>query len=399
LYIGSVGSLPGTFAGSAVLSADVPIVATYVQFAASGDYGRALYSGFDASKAATPFFVPTILLNTFNTTSRVGVQNVESFEVEATLTFKETGGTDIVHTVDIPAQASYIFMAGDIPGMRDPFNGALRIDGVKKGDVTTEGRLVVVSQEGHVSGRAAYAFEGVAGGSTKVYMASLLCNYRSENQVSYYAVQNAGDVATDVNITFYDTSGGLIGTASKTGLGSGEKWSVNPCTEGVPNGTSGSAVIESAGEPLIAIGKVAASNGMVTSFLGEPTGNTKVAAPYIRWANDPTAEFTAYVAVMNVGTADATNIVARYYDGAGTLAGTHTIADAGNPLGAGIKANTTALAAGALDAGGNFGISPYGGAVEITSDQPIVVVVRMAKSVSVSGVTMFAEDYNGVSVP
>jgi len=401
LYIGSVGALPTTFSGSAVLSSDVPIIATYVQFAAgteAGNYGRALYSAFDASKAGTPFFVPTVLYNRYNTTSRIGVQNIESFEIVATLTFKETGQTNIVHTVDIPAQSSFIFMPDDIPGMRDPFNGSLTIEASKKGDAATDGRVVAASQEGLVDGRAAYAFEGVTGGAMKVYMASMLCNYRSEQQVSYYAVQNAGTTATTVNVTFYNTTGASVGTAQNLSLGAGQKWSLNPCTEGVPSGTSGSAVIE-ASQPLIAIGKVAATNGMVTSFLGEATGSTKVAAPYIRWSSDPTQQFTAYVAVMNVGTASATDVVARYYDGSGTMVGSHTIASVGSPLGSKIKANTTALAAAALDASGNFGISPFGGAVEIVSDQPIVVVVRLAKTVNVGGVTMFSEDYNGVSVP
>jgi hypothetical protein len=403
LYIGSVSSLPSSFGGSAVLSADVPIVATSVQFAAgaeAGSYGRALYSGFDSSRAATPFYVPTVLLNQFNTTSRVSVQNVESFEIAATLTFKEPGESDIVHTVDIPAQSAYIFMPDDIPGMRDPFNGSLVVEAHKEGDAATDGRIVAVSQEGHVSGRAAYAFEGVAGGSTGVYMASMLCNYRSENQISYYAIQNASTTssATNVNITYYDTAGNQVGTDQKLGLGAGEKWSANPCAAGVADGLSGSAVIESTGEPLIAIGKVAADNGMVTSFLGEPSGHTKVAAPYIRWSSDPTAEFSAYIAVMNVGGSDATDIVARYYDGDGNLAGTDSVATAGDPLPNLIKANTTALDAGALDTNGNFGISPYGGAVEFESDQPIVVVVRLAKTVSLGSVTMFAEDYNGVPV-
>lgn len=406
LYIGSVGSLPSSFGGSAVLSADVPIVATSVQFAAgteAGNYGRALYSGFDPTTAATPFYVPTVLHNQFNTTSRVSVQNVESFDVTATLTFKEPGETDIVHVVDIPAQSAFIFMPDDIPGMRDPFNGSLVVQAHQQGDTATDGRLVAVSQEAHVSGRAAYAFEGVAGGSTKVYMASMLCNYRAEDQVSYYAIQNASTTgtATDVQITYYDTAGNEVGSDQKLGLGAGEKWSANPCAAGVSDGLSGSAVIESTGgdpQPLIAIGKVAASNGMVTSFLGEPSGNTKVAAPYIRWSSDPTAEFSAYIAVMNTGNSDATNIVARYYDGNGDLAGTDEIATASNPLPTLIKANTTAMSADALDAGGNFGISPYGGAVEFESDQPIVVVVRLAKAVNLGSVTMFAEDYNAVPI-
>jgi len=54
-----------------------------------------------------------------------------------------------------------------------------------------------------------------------------------------------------------------------------------------------------------------------------------------------------------------------------------------------------------LDTNGDFGVwlNAYGGAVEITSDQPVVVVVRVAKSVSFGSTTKFAEDYNAVSVP
>ncbi|MEM4723797.1 MAG: hypothetical protein QXP01_02160, partial [Candidatus Hadarchaeum sp.] len=46
LFIGSVGTVPDAFSGSAVLSADVPVIATYVQFAAGSagsQYGRIIY--------------------------------------------------------------------------------------------------------------------------------------------------------------------------------------------------------------------------------------------------------------------------------------------------------------------------------------------------------------------
>ena len=155
----------------------MPIVATYVQFAAgaeAGNYGRALYSAFDASKAATPFYIPTVLLNQFNTTSQIGVQNIETFAITAKLTFKQTGQPDIVSNVNIPAQSSNIFMPNDIAGMRNPFNGSLVIEATQQGNAAVPGRVVAASQEGSVAGRAAYAFEGVAGGSTQIFMASML---------------------------------------------------------------------------------------------------------------------------------------------------------------------------------------------------------------------------------
>jgi hypothetical protein len=227
----------------------------------------------------------------------------------------------------------------------------------------------------------------------------MLCKaFGAQEQISYYAIQNAGNTTAYVTIKFYDTAGNEVATMPSTPIGVGNKISVNPCDCGVPEGTSGSAVIESTGAPVIAMGKVKATTGMVTAFVGQAAGSTKVAAPYIRWAADPTAEWRAYVAVMNVGTANATNIVAKYYDGYGNLAGSETLANSANPCPPFIKRNTNASTAGALDANGNFGITPYGGAVEIESDQPVVVVVRVSRVVSLGDVTKFAEDYNGVSI-
>ncbi len=405
LLIGTVSTVPDGFAGSAVLSADVPIVATYVQFAAgaeAGNYGRPIYSGFNPQDAATPFYVPTVLYQKFNTTSRIGVQNVESFEIAARLKFYAVGASTptVTKTVDIPAQASYIFTPSDISGLTPGFNGSLVIEATKKGDPTTQGRVVASSVETADSGRFAYAFEGVAQGANKIYMPSMLCKYRPEQQMSYYAIQNAGSTTATVTIQFYNTAGAQVGTMSGTDIPPGGKISVQPCVYGVPENTSGSAVIESVGAPVIAIGKISANNGLATAFVGQPAGYNKVALPYIRWAADPSRDFRAYIAIMNVGNASATNIVAKYYDGNGSLAGTHVVANASNPLGVFIKRNSDPYTAGALHPTYNdFGFHPSGGAVEIESDQPIVVVVRLARNVSLGTVTMFGEDYNGTPIP
>lgn len=146
--------------------------------------------------------------------------------------------------------------------------------------------------------------------------------------------------------------------------------------------------------PVIAIGKVAASDGTGTAFNGATAGATTVIAPYIRWTA-PTTDYFTNIAIMNVGDVAATNVQVKYYDGNGNLAATHNVATVGTPLGKYIKTNSNPSVAGALTAG-TFGYSPAGGAVEITSDQPIVVVVRAARNVSLGATTKFAEDYNGV---
>ena len=405
LFIGNVSQVPASFAGSSVLSSDVTLVATYVQFAAgseTGNYGRMLYSGFSAADAAAKFYVPTVLYQKFGSTSRIGVQNIEDFAVAAALNFYAVGSTTATATknVVIPALSSYIFTPADISGLAPGFNGSLVITGAKSDTPATPGRVVAASEETSDAGRSAYAFEGVAQGANKIFMASMLCDSGAALQRSFYAIQNAGTADAQVTITAYNTSGAVVGTMAATTIAAGGKLSKNPCDFGVPAGTSGSAVIESTGAPVIAIGKVLASNGLATAFNGATAGGQKVAAPYVRWAPDPSTDFRSFIAIMNVGAAEASDIKVNYYNGAGALAATQVLATSSNKLGQYVKRNSDASSAGALTSG-SFGFSPSGGAIEVVSDQPVVVVVRSLKNVSppLGAITQFGEDYNGTSVP
>ncbi|MHB1318518.1 MAG: hypothetical protein ACYCYF_07875 [Anaerolineae bacterium] len=401
LYIGSVSSVPAAFSGSAVMSASVPLVATYAQFVSGAEgpnYGRMIYNGFDASAAAQRFYIPTILYQAFGTTSTVGIQNIEGTPITARLSFYAVGNPTAVAVKDvpIPAFSSYIFGPVDIPELSPGFTGSLVITTNETGG----GLVVAAAEETLDAGRAAYAFEGVAQGANKFYMPSMQCRAFSSKHISYYAIQNAGTGNASVTITYYDLNGNIAGTMPATIIPEGGKLSTNPCLAGVPNGSWGSAVIESTGAEIIAIGKVVASDGMMTAFVGQSAGSTSLAAPYVRWSADPSAEFRTYLAVMNVGGAAATNITAKYYDGAGDLVATEVLASPSDPLPQYTKTNTSASTAGALTAAyGDFGIHPFGGAVEFSSDQPIVVLARNQRTVSLGSVTMFAEDYNAVAPP
>lgn len=396
LFIGNT-SVPDGFSGSAVLSADVPIVATYVQFVAgqAGSYGRTLYTGFDPSQAADTYFIPTMLYEKFNSTSMIGVQNIESGEITAVVKAYATGAATPtgVTTHTIPAQASAVLSASELD-VPSGFTGSVVVEAT--------GNIVASAQETGDNNRSAYAFEGTAAGANTVYMASMLCDAFG-GQNSYYAIQNASTTASaSVSIAFYNTDGTSAGSMAATTVSAGGKISVNPCNEGVAAGTSGSAVITSVGAPVIAIGKVKAPNGLATAFVGQGAGAYSVSAPYIRWAANHNNEFRAFIAVMNVGGSPATDVVATYYDvddgGAARTAGSVTLASSGAPLNQYIKVNTNPSTAGVLEADDSFGFSPTGGAVEITSDQPIVVVVRMTRKVSgISGFTLMGEDYNAVA--
>ncbi|MEM2046137.1 MAG: hypothetical protein QXH51_07875 [Candidatus Bathyarchaeia archaeon] len=405
LFVGGVSSL-GTFTkGAAVLNADVPIVATYVQFAAppeTGNYARLLYSGF--TSGGSTIYIPTFLNGAFGSTSLMGIQNLEGFVSTIEVRFYQVGSTTPARTVtyDVPPFSSVILPANDQAkvGLPSGFNGSAVVRAYRQGDPNTPAQIIASVQETDDYGRGAYAFEGVAQGATTIYMATMLCNAFGTNQTSYYAIQNISLTETaTVTVRFYDTSGQQIGQTPSQTLLPANKWSLNPCTYVTP-GTSGSAVITST-IPVVAIGKVKDNTGMSTAFVGQAQGGLKIVAPYIRWSANPTQEWRTYVAIMNVGNGNATNIQVKYYDGNGTLKATHQVATASNPLPPFIKRNTNPQAAGALDDTGNFGFTPPGGAIEITSDQPIVVVVRAQRDLSppLGSVSRFAEDYNGVNVP
>ena len=405
LFVGGVSELGSFTRGSAILSSEVPVVATYVQFAAppeTNNYGRLIYSGFD--NGASTFYIPTFLKRQFGSTSLMGIQNLENFDAEIRVRFYAVGSStptdDRVYTV--PVGSSIIIPANDISrvNLPDGFNGSVVIQANRQGDSSTPARVVASAQETDDNGRGAYAFEGVASGANQIYMATMLCNAFGTGQTSYYAIQNISlSSSASVRVFFYDTSGNLIGQTPVQPVGPGNKWSVNPCNYISP-GVSGSAVISATGAPVVAIGKVKDNIGMATAFVGQAVGGTKVVAPYIRWAATPTSEWRTYVAIMNVGTGNATNIRVLYYDGNGTLRAQHTVASVDNPLPPFIKRNTNPQVAGALDGSGTFGFAPPGGAIEVLSDQPVVVIVRAQRDLSppLGSVQRFAEDYNGTII-
>ncbi len=404
LYIGAVGGIPDPFQGGAVLEATVPVVATAVNIAGdANNYPRPLYSGFDPTQADDQFYIPTVLYQQFGQTSLLSIQNVETTDTQATLKVYALGSTTpaFQQTYTIKGQSVQLLPTADM-GLAPGFTGSAVV-------TTTGGRVVAVAQETDDAARGAKAFEGRASGAATIYMATMLCKAFTNVQTSFYAIQNVDQTATaNVAIDFYNTTGSKVYTATGVSIGPFNKASVNPCMWEAQapalTGINGSAVIRSTNNvPLIAIGKVssAAKDMTPTAFVGDPSGATSIAAPYIRWKANPTAGWRANVAVMNVGASSATNVVVRYYDGNGTLAATDTLATGSEPLGRFIKANTNPELAGALDGNGDFGVTPFGGAIEVTSDQPVVVVVRVAKQGSWDGgaVTRFAEDYNGVSIP
>jgi hypothetical protein len=328
----------------------------------------------------------------------VGVQNIENTVITSTLEFFRVGEITPTLTITqtIDPQASYVFTMTNptLESLGDDFSGSLK--------VSSTGRVVAASEETQESGRAAYAFEGVAGGATTVYVPTMLCNWKGTNGkfTSYYAVQAIGGAAT-VDFQHIDRdTGAVLGSETGVNIADGAKVSKSPCDQGVPNGAIGSSVITATSGQIVVIVKVVAVgkgtsgqlSGTRTAYLGESSGATAVALPLVRWHEDPAAGFRSYIAVMNIGGADATDIVATYYNADGTVAATHILADASNPLQHQQKVNTWITLADPSFTG------DFEGAVIIQSDQNVLVTVRNQKNVTGIEVIQFGEDYVGIPI-
>lgn len=404
LYVGSLSgseSLPAGFQGSAVMSSDQPIVATLVQIPQSSTVkNRPLSNGF--SSGASQVLIPTVLKNTFGVNTRFSVQNVHSTDIDITVEFYPVGSaTPIVVTENnIPPGAAKYFDAGQLAALGSSFNGAAVVKATESG-TSNPANVVASALELSISGVSTSAYEGVNGGARTVYMPSALCNAFG-GQTSYYAVQNTS-LTTSTTVTVEYSNG----NTDSANVGPGQKASFSGCNVNSA-GFSGAAIITSSDTDIVVIGKVAGA-GVYSAFLGETTGYSKLALPYVRWTSDANynagTRQRAYIAIQNVGDSTVSNIQVKYMNKNGEVVGIHEISS----IAPGAKANSTAINAtptsghntselvefGTPDANPGGG---FGGAVIIEgpSGSQLVAIVRIA---SKDGTQLVAEDYNGVPVP
>jgi hypothetical protein len=406
LAVGSVVGIGAGFKGSAVLSADQPVVATIVQFA-NGVAARPLSNGFSSADGSAQQLVATVLKNQFNYSTYFSVQNVEAQPVDLTVKFFAVGSTTPIHTVtvpNLPANAAKYFDAGTITQLGAQFNGSATVEAKLAGSSTTA-KTVITVNELQTNGNGAKSFEGTAKSGSTVYMASAMCKYTAPQYTHAYAVQNASTTDSVSFRVVYKRTGQTDIIDGPYTLAAGGKRSVLACDK-MPANSIGSAVIERTGGTgtLVAVGKID-GGGVTSAFLGATEGSAKLALPYIRWANDTNynsgARQRAFVAIQNIGTADATNVRVRYVNRDGTTVATQNL----GMITPGAKKNSDAATAGALDTCGRFGEygggadclgNAFGGGAIIEADgaAQLTAVVRVQNG----GTGAAGEDYNAIPV-
>lgn len=426
-YLGSISNVPAGFNGNALMTASQPMVATVVQFHqnAPGETVkmRMLSNGFSQNDVSSQYLIASALGTTFERTTTFSIQNIESETITTSVKFYDVldGSLKSTKTYDIPANSSkYIQMDSttDTGLPTNRFNGSVIITAVKKSS-GTPANVVAAASELYYSKNVGANFEGVPldKASNNVYLATGLCN--TFGLTTYYAVQNASLTnSATINVNYFNTNGSAKTVDGPYTIGPGQKVSINTCLpkSGISmSGFSGSAVVSATdlSAEIVAIGK---AQGMVnpppdkadvfTIFLGESTGASKLALPFVRWAND--SHFNSatnyggyqrtFIAIQNLeSTTSKVNV--KYFDKNGGLVATHVLSIPGNS-----KANSDASVANALGkngmVSGEFGYyndGSFGGGViiEAHTDNPTAEFIAIAR-VQHPGA---GEDYNAVPIP
>lgn len=392
LFVGNVSSIASGFAGSAVMSSNVPVVATMVQISSDGAVkNRPLSNGFSAG--STKVLLATVLKNTFNTSSRFSIQNADTGGVDVKVSIYNsaapTAAPILIEEVNLPEGSAKYFDMGKLSQISAAsFNGSAVVEGFKTG-TTTPANIVGSVLEMSTNGPKVSAFQGIPDGGTTVYMPSAACKYF--NLDSFYAVQNTGNAASDVTVTYNN------GATETKNVAAGAKASFATCDK-QGNNFNGSSTITSA-QPIIVIGKI--SNGTVsTAFEGATAGGTKLACPYVRWSEtqyNTGQRQRSFIAIQNVGGAlSANQVTAKFIDKNGAVVGTHAM----GALATGGKQSTNAsLAVGSAANLDEFGyVGGFGGGmiIEGPSGSELVGVVRV-QSIGADG-NPVGEDYNCIPV-
>src|SRR5579884_1389789 len=262
-------SLPDGFNGGAVIDSDQPIAAS-VNLSndplSTGDsdgnpYRLTTYTGFASTDAAQTLYFPEVTrynAGGFNYNSVLSIQNAGSTATNVTVTYYNPGtGAAIASpgcttTQSVAANASVSFKQQDCTGL-GTFNGSAVVTADAGGKIAG----VAIKSNGftNVASSQFLDYNGMSGGSTKLYVPKVVNHYSSPEFNGGVSIQNIGASATNVTITY--NFGGQTYVKTITNLqpqASSVQFSPNVVLDNggaLPSG-AGSAVITSSASNIIA---------------------------------------------------------------------------------------------------------------------------------------------------
>jgi len=371
---GETSGLPEGFIGSAVVSSDQPVAAN-VNTQVPGNEGSTpdlpirVGTSSGVLVPSTDLYFPQLMKEYYGWNSYIAVQNTASSSASVTVQYYSSTGTLVATDVQtVGPYTTYIFRQSENTSLSNGFVGSAKVTGTQE----LAGICNFYNSENTYIEAQFHSYNAFSGGATLLNVPRVVKDYYDYQ--SGLTVQNVGTSATTVTVTYY--FGGTAYTQTSPSIDPNAAWGVYlgneaalPATMAGVNGT-GSAKIESSGQPVVAI--VNEDNRNVgfgvtyNAFLsGEET--TSVLFPQV------TAKFYGYcggIQIQNVGTSTA-NLTITY-----SMSGRADVTKSGT---AEPGQSYSAFAA-------NEGLGDdFNGSVVVTSNQPIVGIANMAYRSDVDG--------------
>jgi hypothetical protein len=217
------GSLPVGWTGAAVVTAAGKI-ATVVHQPYLTQNKAVDFEG--SAAGAEKLYLPSAFQTYVGQTSNIAVQNVSPSTLSAvTVTFYSTAGAVVGYTRFENMGPNT--KASTRPNAATWWDSGVPVEGYIGSAIVTspDGPVVAVVNITSVGGaNIAAAFNGVASGCANAAVPYVRWYSASTAYRTYIAVQNVGEVSTEVIADYYDRNGNLAGSASIASLAPGSKW-------------------------------------------------------------------------------------------------------------------------------------------------------------------------------
>jgi len=296
--------------GSVVVSSSQPLAAIVNEAAISPLVEAASYTGFESG--GTTAYLPSIFKNAWTWTTTFAVQNAGSVATDITVEFRDMSGTLVDTDVypDVAAGASVYCNQGVDDELGSFFAGSVKITS------NPEPVVAVVNEDSTYYDTMAY--NGLASGSTSVYLPSIFKTYYCWS--TDIRMMNVGGSSTTATLSFRDFDG--VETYSvDVPLDPNVPWATNQhFDDNIPFFWAGSVrVTTDPAQPLVVIVNEAAQDpscgsGKAMAYSGMPASGTEYVLPSIfrnawGWFTD--------LRMMNI-TGSEVSVTRRYYNMAGT---------------------------------------------------------------------------------
>lgn len=318
--------VPAGFIGSAVVAADQPIAAIVNVNNRGTGAAAGQYQGTDGADVATTIAFPLVKSNHVGRTTTFYAQNASNSPANLNATFKmRDGNTYNWSKSNVPANAMVVISPADagVPGGNGQV-GSLTI--------TSDQPLAGSSLEHPTNVAVADNLQASKAFTPSDYDTTAYCplyrkNHTNKNQTTGVQVQNVSNAQQTVSMTFTTRDGDVYGPFTETvAAGASATFFAGNIAQ-IPNGTVGSAVVESSGQIAAVVNDRGVENGMerLTTYACFPSSSA-TGTINIPLAKEFRGGNTTGIQVQNVGSSPTT-VTMTYTNENGTF-----VIESANPV-------------------------------------------------------------------